>query len=229
MKVKYLILLLLLSFNGYCTDTLYVNSISDKRLILYNDSLKLFNSSNEVKSKLLSIGYVIVGKTPWEDSGELSMQEIANYVDFGKLPPNPKNRERYELKTFQSILAEKVGNLYKVLDFYPLTINNRLGFQYFSMSIKPKSVKEYGFKGYKDDDYNDGRLVYEYNKPVVVVVYKPYKPLISHTNTQPVAKIDTNTTKCVNVIYQTKTIKDEVKVDSVKKYIVQSSFNFLTK
>ena len=52
MKIKYLIAILLISIKCYSIDTLLVSDINDKRLILYNDSMKLFTSSVELKSKL---------------------------------------------------------------------------------------------------------------------------------------------------------------------------------
>lgn len=221
---KVLLFLFLIFFVGKIYskgDTLYVSNPNDKRLIAYTDSLKLYNNFKATKQRLVKNNYLPVSRTPWKDSGELSMAEIACFVDSGKTPPNPLDRLRYKKRVFYQIVPQKIGNLYKVFDFFPLQINYEIGFQYFSLIIKPKSVQEYGYKGYADteDEYdNDGRLLYEYIKPSRVVIYKKQYVVV-----------DTIETKKVNVLYTTVNTKGEQSLDSTKIFVVESNYNFFKK
>ena len=201
-------------------DTLTVHSKTDKRIVAYHDSLTLYNNFIQVRSNLLKAGYTPVKRSTWEDSGEISMEEIATYVDKQILPPNPKNRDRYQWITFNRILSSKEGNLYKTLDFFPLSVHNEIGFQYFSLIIKPRSVQEYGFRGYKDPNDMDGRLLYEYMKPTITVLYKEYqqKPVV--------AKVAPIETKKVAIIYTTRDVGGDVKVDSTKRFKVSLDYAF---
>ena len=135
MKTFFIVFLLCAYYTLSAQDTISVSSELDERYVLYKDSFKLYSEYLSLKKRLTENNYVKCARTPWNDSGELSMKEIANYVDYGKLPLNPTGRLRYEKKIFCRILPEKFGNLYRVIDFYPLNVNYEVGFQYFSIKI----------------------------------------------------------------------------------------------
>lgn len=98
--------------------------------VTYDDSVKLFLNTQELKIKLIKAGYKrIYDNQTYELLEECHIIDAANHNNIP--PKGMKDHGRY------SVGAAKIGNLYRVYDFYFGQINKSLGYQYFSPKIKP--------------------------------------------------------------------------------------------
>jgi hypothetical protein len=167
------------------------NNPNDPRIQASADSLKLYNSYQELKNKLRQNNYVNVPTIFFDRLTEADVIKEANrdkskdnWTD--RHIPNPFSSKENIKRPW--IDASKEGNLYKALDFYPGEINKDLGHQYFSTTIRPKSEESWR----KHRFFGDARLIYNYEnvQPKQQVIYQAalsnqrQQPVLQQTKTQ---------------------------------------------
>ena len=159
---------------------IYVSDPHDPRLQAYNDSLKLYNSYEQLKDILKKSDYSDDGKITHKND-LLSEKQIMDIAEGRDRKENQswwnKGRARYDTD------AQKEGNLYKAYDFYPEQINKDLGYQYFSDTIKPQSVSTWENNSINplSKHFGDARLVYNYANvhPQQPIIYQPQESHLS--------------------------------------------------
>ena len=120
----------------------------------YEDSVKLFENTRELKEKLIQAHYVIIKKCDSDNPLDEPLEEwqVIDAANHNNKPPKGmENRWRYRVD------AAKIGNLYRVYDFFCGQINRKLGYQYFSTVIRP-----YKREVWMNMKTKDCRMVYNY-------------------------------------------------------------------
>lgn len=172
----------------------------------YEDSVRLFTNTRELRAKLIRAHYVVkeVVSGYEDDPYLLREQDIIDAANHNNVPPeNMKYRGRYRVG------AARVGNLYRVYDFYFGQINKSLGYQYFSTVIRP-----YKKEKWSNDSTGDARLVYNYRN------VKPYnfEKSKTKTNTVEAACADNKTDKSHKLVILW---YHNDRLDSTKNYTVK--------